>query len=716
MYSLRKNSSHFLFLLLVSCLAACGKKEIFYEKSVEFPAETSPEEKVKMAASVVPSQKQLDWQKLELTAFIHFGINTFTGKEWGNGKEDPALFNPTELNTEQWVKNLHDAGMRMVILTAKHHDGFCLWPTKTTKHSVGSSPWKNGKGDVVKELKEACEKYNMKFGIYLSPWDQNASMYGTDAYNDFFIAQLTELLSNYGKVDEVWFDGANGEGPNGKKQVYDWEAYYATIKKLQPQALTAVMGEDVRWVGTETGYGRETEWSVTPLAPGGSKENQQIKQTLKLSATSEDLGSRELVAKADQLYWFPAEVDVSIRPGWFYHPEQDEQVKSLAKMVDIYFNSVGKNAVLLLNIPLDKRGLIHENDVAILRELRNYLDQMYAVNLAATEEGKYASLFDQDYDSYYSFEGPKGEIVLDFGVEKTFNVLELQEYIPRGQKIERFTLMAWLDNEWKEVAQSTTVGYKKFKRFEKVTTDKVKLRIDQSRGNVFLNRLALYKAPDVLTDPRISRNKEGWVRIETEMMGPEIYYTLDGSEPSPESTRYKTPFELKEGGVVKAKAFVDGNSRSSEVISKEFDIAPAGWQVVDISAEHENFPAALAIDGLAETMWHTPWKGEAAIAHPHYISVDMGREHVLTGFHYSPRAGESKSGTVLGYKFWVSHDGENWKQIDAGNFSNMKNNPIAQKVYFDAPVQTRYFRFESTRGIYDDEVWVSAGEIGVLTR
>jgi alpha-L-fucosidase len=716
MDSLRKNKSFFFFLLLASCLTACGKKEIFYEKSVVFPAEASLEEKMKMAERVVPSQKQLDWQKLELTAFIHFGINTFTGKEWGNGKEDPAIFNPTDLDTEQWVKNLYDAGMRMVILTAKHHDGFCLWPTKTTKHSVASSPWKNGKGDVVKELKEACEKYDMKFGIYLSPWDQNASIYGTDAYNDFFIAQLTELLSNYGKVDEVWFDGANGEGPNGKKQVYDWEAYYATIKKLQPQAVTAVMGEDVRWVGTETGYGRETEWSVTPLAPCGAEENQQIKQALKLSATSEDLGSSELIAKASQLFWFPAEVDVSIRPGWFYHPEQDEQVKSLAKMVDIYFNSVGRNAVLLLNIPPDKRGLVHENDIAVLKELRNYLDQMYAVNLAASEEGKYASLFDQEYDSYYSLKGPKGEIVLDFGVEKTFNVLELQEYIPRGQKIESFTLMAWLDNEWKQVIQSTTVGYKKLKRFEKVTTDKVKLSIDQSRGDVFLNKLALYEAPDVLTDPRISRNKEGWVSIETEMMGPEIYYTLDGTEPTPESTPYKAPFELKEEGVVKAKAFVEDGKRSSEIISKEFDIAPFNWQVMDFSAEHENFPAALAIDGLVETMWHTPWKGEAAITHPHHISVDMGEEHVLTGFHYSPRAGESKSGTVLSYKFWVSSDGKNWKQVLKGNFSNMKNNPIAKKVYFKAPLPARYFRFESSRGIYEDEAWTSAGEIGVLTK
>lgn len=266
-----------------------------------------------MAAHLTPTPQQLAWQQLELTAFLHFGINTFTNREWGGGKEDPKLFNPTQLDAEQWVKTLKDAGFKMAILTAKHHDGFCLWPTATTSHSVASSPWKDGKGDVVKEMKEACDKYGLKFGVYLSPWDRNASCYGNSPeYNKFFIEQLTELLSNYGEIHEVWFDGACGEGPNGKKQEYDWDQFYKTIQKLQPNAVMAIMGDDVRWVGNEKGYGRETEWSATALVPGIYSRSDSINTVLGLKNKSEDLGSRALLKQATELFWYPSEVDVSI--------------------------------------------------------------------------------------------------------------------------------------------------------------------------------------------------------------------------------------------------------------------------------------------------------------------------------------------------------------------------------------------------------------------
>lgn len=248
---------------------------------VEYPEDATSEQKIDMASRVVPSVGQYNWQKLELTAFLHFGINTFTNREWGDGKEDPALFNPVELDCEQWVKVLQAGGFKMVIITAKHHDGFCLWPTKTTNHSVAASPWKDGKGDVVGELRKACDKYGMKFGVYLSPWDRNAECYGdSPAYNQMFVEQLKELLGNYGTVDEVWFDGANAEGPNGKVQIYDWNAFNAVIDSLQPGAVKAIMGSDIRWVGNERGLGRETEWSVTPYAADSydfaGKENQRL--------------------------------------------------------------------------------------------------------------------------------------------------------------------------------------------------------------------------------------------------------------------------------------------------------------------------------------------------------------------------------------------------------------------------------------------------------
>ena len=371
-------------LLLSSTLIGgvqAQKKENYYVKHVEFPQDATLEQKVDMAARLVPTPQQYAWQQMELTAFLHFGINTFTGREWGDGKEDPALFNPSELDAEQWVKSLKNAGFKMVILTAKHHDGFCLWPTATTKHSVASSPWKNGQGDVVKELRKACDKYDMKFGVYLSPWDRNAECYGdSPRYNEFFIRQLTELLSNYGEVHEVWFDGANGEGPNGKKQIYDWDAFYKTIQRLQPKAVMAIMGDDVRWVGNEKGIGRETEWTATVLTPGIYTRSQENNKRLGVFGKAEDLGSRKILEKATELFWYPSEVDVSIRPGWFYHAEEDGKVKSLKHLSDIYFQSVGYNSVLLLNIPPDRRGLIHEADIKRLKEFADYRQQTFADN------------------------------------------------------------------------------------------------------------------------------------------------------------------------------------------------------------------------------------------------------------------------------------------------------------------------------------------------
>ena len=343
-------------LAFAALLAGCASqpKQEFYEKHVAFPAEATPEQKIDMVSRLVPTPQQLEWQQMEFTAFLHFGMNTFTGNEWGHGTDSPELFNPSELDCEQWVKALKDGGFKMALITAKHHDGFCLWPTATTEYSVKNSPWKDGKGDVVRELRDACEKYGMKFGVYLSPWDRNAPSYGdSPAYNKFFIEQLTELLSNYGEVHEVWFDGACGEGPNGKKQEYDWTAILAKIRELQPKAVTAIMGDDVRWVGNEGGMGRDTEWSATAMAPGSYTEKNEAMAALGIDNMSKDLGSRELIAKAQEAYWYPSEVDVSIRPGWFYHADQDERVRSLANLVNIYYRSVGCNSVLLLNIPPD---------------------------------------------------------------------------------------------------------------------------------------------------------------------------------------------------------------------------------------------------------------------------------------------------------------------------------------------------------------------------
>lgn len=470
-------------LLLSSAMTLGGqaqKKENYYVKYVEFPENATLEQKVDLAARLVPTPQQLSWQQMELTAFLHFGINTFTGREWGDGKEDPALFNPSGLDAEQWVRNLKESGFKLVILTAKHHDGFCLWPTKTTQHSVASSPWKDGKGDVVKELRDACNKYDMKFGVYLSPWDRNASCYGQgDAYNEFFIAQLTELLSNYGEVYEVWFDGANGEGPNGKKQEYDWETIYNTIHTLQPKAVTAIMGDDVRWVGNEKGLGRETEWSATVLTPSAYRSS--LNKDLGISSTGQDLGSRSMLEKATCLYWYPSEVDVSIRPGWFYHESEDSKVKSLKHLTDIYFQSVGYNSVLLLNIPPNREGLISDADLNRLKEFAAYRNRIFTDN--RVKKGR----------KYWNAT-PGSEAVYSLKPESEINVVMLQEDIAKGQRVESFTVEALTDNGWKEVGKGTTIGYKRLLRFPAVKASRLRVTINECRLTAHINQIAAYYA------------------------------------------------------------------------------------------------------------------------------------------------------------------------------------------------------------------------------
>lgn len=476
-----------------------------YVKHVQFPEHATLEQKVSMAARLVPSPQQLEWQQMELTAFLHFGINTFTDREWGDGKEDPALFNPTDLDAEQWVRTLKEAGFKMVLLTAKHHDGFCLWPTKTTKHSVASSPWKDGKGDVVKELRDACTKYDMKFGVYLSPWDRNAECYGdSPRYNEFFIEQLTELLTNYGEVHEVWFDGANGEGPNGKKQVYDWDAFYKTIQRLQPKAVMAIMGDDVRWVGNERGLGRETEWSTTVLTPGVYARSTENNQRLGIHNTSQDLGSREMLKNATELFWYPSEVDVSIRPGWFWHESENGKVKSLKHLADIYFQSVGYNSVLLLNIPPDRRGHIHEADVARLKEFAAYRQQAFADN--RVKKG------------HKMWDAASGDQrVYKLKSSSKINVVLLQEDIASGQRVESFRVEGRVGGQWQLLGEGTTVGYKRMLRFPEVEAEALRITIGSSRLEAHISNVAAYYAPDVEEQQASSQwndlSRDSWKKV-----------------------------------------------------------------------------------------------------------------------------------------------------------------------------------------------------------
>ena len=478
-------------VLSLTILSGLQAQETYYEKHVTFPAGATAAEKVEMASRLVPTPQQLEWQRMELTAFLHFGVNTFTGREWGDGTEDPAIFNPTSLDCEQWVRTLKESGFKMAIITAKHHDGFCLWPTKTTRHSVVSSSWKDGKGDVVRELRDACKKYGIKFGVYLSPWDRNASCYGdSPAYNQFFIEQLTELLTNYGEVHEVWFDGANGEGPNGKKQIYDWDAILKTIRRLQPKAVTAIMGDDVRWVGNEKGIGRETEWSATALTPGIYPRSGEQNKELGIFGKAKDLGGRDIVARATELFWYPSEVDVSIRPGWFYHADQDKQVKSLNHLTDIYFKSVGYNSVLLLNIPPDLRGLINENDVQRLKEFSSYLKKTFARNCVL-----------KGNEAWYGTSGTVRQY--DIQKDALVNTFMIQENISKGQRIESFLVEAYKDGSWIHMAEGTTVGYKRLVRFSDTRPERIRVTIRSARGVANVAAVGLFYA-----EPLADKNEE----------------------------------------------------------------------------------------------------------------------------------------------------------------------------------------------------------------
>ena len=483
-----------LLFLLIS--AGCNNQKSYIEKEIIFTDKLTPEQKLKLAAYLVPTKQQYEWQQLELTAFIHFGINTFTNSEWGDGSEDPDLFNPTDFNAEQWVVALKEGGFKMIILTAKHHDGFCLWPTKTTTHSVASSSWRDGAGDVVRELRNACEKHDMKFGVYLSPWDRNAESYGDSLkYNQMFVNQLKELLSNYGDIHEVWFDGANAEGASGKKQEYDWKAYYHVIDSLQPFAVKAIMGDDVRWVGNESGLGRETEWSVTPLRADIHADASEGNERLEISATAKDLGSRKLIEKANAIYWYPSEVDVSIRPSWFYHPEEDSKVKTLEELVNIYYQSVGMNSVLLLNVPPDMRGLIHETDVARLKEFGDYIENTFSNNKIETSFSSWRAK-NGDYKEY---DIKNGEVI---------NTVLLQEDIKKGQRVEVFKVEGLIDGSWTKLAEGTTIGYKRLLRFDDVAPEKIRVTIIETRFSANIKEIGAYHAAS-FSDEGILNETEG---------------------------------------------------------------------------------------------------------------------------------------------------------------------------------------------------------------
>lgn len=467
----------------------------------------------KTLVGCIPTSRQLNIESMEFYAFIHYTVNAFTDNEWGDGTEDPRIFNPSALDANQWVSAVKAAGMKGLILTCKHHDGFCLWPSAYTEHSVKNSPFRGGKGDVVREVSDACKRAGIQFGIYLSPWDRNNSTYGQGkAYDDYFCAQLRELLTGYGEVFSVWFDGACGEGKNGKRQEFDWERYYGLIRSIQPNACITVMGPDVRWCGNEAGDTRESEWSVLPteffsqeeIAAKSQQTDDVTFREKTINQMDRDLGSRDFLQGAKGLRWWPAETDVSIRPGWFYHASEDDQVRTPQNLIDIWYRSVGGNSTLLLNIPPDRFGLLHENDVKSLREMGEYIQNVFADNLAKdahftadSDDGIHTAdaLRNDSYDSYYKTNDGVNTAVLHICLNKVYDIshVVIKEHIPMSQRIEKYRTDAKLsDGTWKEIAKGTTIGYKKIDRFETVSTDEIRICIEDSRVCPVLSFIGIY--------------------------------------------------------------------------------------------------------------------------------------------------------------------------------------------------------------------------------
>lgn len=679
-------STFFGGLLLASvCLSSCNTTE-------------APE-----AILPVPTQAQIEWQKMEQYAFIHFGLNTFNDLEWGYGNTPAETFNPTNLDVNQWVDIIKRAGFKGVILTTKHHDGFCLWPTETTDYNISKSPWKDGKGDMVGELAKACQEANLKFGIYLSPWDRNNANYGNPEYVKTFHKQIEELTSNYGPLFEYWFDGANGGngwygGANETRSIkpteyYEYEKAVDLIKSKHPNIM--IFGGTVptiRWIGNEAGFAGETNWSNFDTTIHEAKGNEGLK---------------------DGKQWIPGETDVSIRPGWFYHHREDHQVRSVGNLVNIYYQSVGRNSNLLLNFPVALDGRIHPTDSIRILEwaevLKNDFKENILLNAKVKATNSRGSNFsakntnDNNWNSYWATEDGVSTASLTFSLpeETLVNRLVLQEYIPLGQRVAHFNVEVLLNGIWKPIncnEKTTTIGYKRILRFDTVKTNAIRINFTEAKGPLCINNVEAYMAPLLLEEPTITRDRKDMVSINTQLKGVKVIYTIDETTPTAENgIEYKGPFKLSNKAVVKAAIYDPLQNKLSPISTKKLDIPNSTYKVININDEN----TSKLFDGNGYTSYYLP-KGIKEVV------IDLETQHIIKGFKYTPNQGRDASGHIDRYQFFVDK-----KLVAEGEFSNIKNNPIEQEVVF-TPAKGKQVTLKITR-VVDNVNHVNIGDFSIIT-
>ncbi len=720
---------------------SCQKADSnFHVQSVKIPEGLSHQQKVELSAMVVPHPRQMKWFEDEFFGFIHFGPNTFTGKEWGNGFEDATIFNPSNLNTDQWCELMKAAGIKRVIMVVKHHDGYCLWQTRYTSHSVASSPWRDGEGDVVRDLAQSCKKYGLRLGIYLSPADlyqieapdglygngsaftdrviprpvegrpfasKRTFTYNADDYNEYFLNQLFELLTEYGPVYELWFDGAHPKPGTG--QTYNYEAWFNIIRELAPDAVIFGKGPDTRWCGNEGGATREAEYNVIPLDQSPDTYHWPDKM-------DDNIAGRDMITEATQYFhYYPAETNTSIRHGWFWRNDNEQQVRSADDVFDIYERSVGGNSIFLLNIPPNTEGLFSHRDAEVLKEVGRRIQAVYGNDLLKGGTADCKKIIDQKSDTWWQAPDKNAEMEFELPNVTQVNRVVIQEAIAhRGERVEEHHLEAWINGSWVKIADGKTIGYKRILRFPTIQTNRFKLVITQSRLAPAISNISVHYYDEPPKPVVVKRNTQGevimgvgtgfsWNNHGAIDLSQNIYYTLDGSEPTITSPRYQAPLNLPYGGHLKARAIAD--DKMGAVTEMRIGIHKAGWTATDgISDISET---SKIVDGNEHTRWIS---AEIKAGGKPYITIDMKHEYPVAGFSYLPNVYD---GFIESFSVEISKDGNSWQKVYSGSFGNIRNDPSQRLVLFNDRYIARFVKFSELKAPGNLKR-VGAAEIDIL--